>query len=350
MSLELSGTKPSKLPRLGFLGIGWIGRNRMQALLASGLGEACAICDPSPAMLEAARVVAPTAAATNSLEELLELKPDGVVIATPSALHARQSIQVLKNGSAAFCQKPLGRDRAEVASVLAAARSADRLIGVDFCYRHTAAMQAIHDLVRKHAIGDIYAADLVFHNAFGPDKPWFYDARLSGGGCVMDLGIHLIDLLLWTLGFPKVCSVKSDLFWNGRSAPNSPNGVEDYAVATLGLETGIVARLACSWRLHAGRHAAIGATFYGTAGALAFSNVGGSFYDFKTELYRGTDREILVSPPDDWGSRALEQWARRLGSGCGYRSDAEEVAPVAHIIDRIYGLENNDAACVPANG
>lgn len=344
MRAEQNGARLGKRPRLAFLGVGWIGRNRMEALLASGLGEACAICDPSPQMMDAAGALAPGAVATGSLQKLLDLNPDGIVIATPSALHAEQSIRALNSGAAVFCQKPLGRNRSEVWAVLEAARANDRLIGVDFCYRHTAAMQTVHRLLHEHAIGDVYAADLVFHNAYGPDKPWFYDAALSGGGCVMDLGIHLIDLLLWSLDFPRLSSCRADLFWNGRKAPRNPREVEDYAVATLDLDCGTIARIACSWRLHAGRDAVIGATFYGTSGALAFSNVGGSFYDFTAELHRGTASELLVSAPDPWGGRAVQEWARRLGAGSGYASDAEEIALVAHIVDRIYGIEEDEAA------
>ena len=253
-------------PRLGFLGVGWIGRNRMEAILDSGLGEACAICDPSAEMMAAARTIIPTALPIDTLQQLLDLRLDGIVIATPSAVHAEQSVQALASGAAVFCQKPLGRNRVEVEAVLEAARGSDRLIGVDFSYRHTAAMQTILSLLREDGIGDVYAADLVFHNAYGPDKPWFYDAALSGGGCVMDLGVHLVDLLLWTLDFPAVNSVHASLFSNGRKAAQGE--VEDYAVATLSLGSGQVARLACSWRLHAGCDAVIDATFHGTKGAL----------------------------------------------------------------------------------
>ena len=59
------------------------------------------------------------------------------------------------------------------------------------------------------ALGRTYAVDLVFHNAYGPDKAWFYDPALSGGGCVMDLGVHLVDLALWALDFPAVTKVSS---------------------------------------------------------------------------------------------------------------------------------------------
>jgi predicted dehydrogenase len=324
-------------PRLAFLGVGWIGRSRMEAVLTSGLGEASALCDPSPDMVAAARDLAPEAAAVDSLSALLESRPDGILIATPSALHAEQAIKALQAGVAVFCQKPLGRNAREVAAVIEAARRADRLLGVDMSYRCTQAMRTVRDAIGKGAIGTVFAADLVFHNAYGPGKPWFYDAKLSGGGCVMDLGVHLVDILLWTLGFPAVEKLSADLYARGvRVFSNSPD-VEDYAVATIGLGNGVVARLACSWRLHAGRDAEISATFYGTEGALAFANVDGSFYDFTAELRRGTQREILVQPPDAWFGRAAVEWADRLAAGSRFDPEVGQLLAVAKVLDRIYG-------------
>src|SRR5690606_9981181 len=116
---------------------------------------------------------------------------------------------------AVFCQKPLGRTAAEAAAAVAAARQADRLLAVDLSYRFTQGMQRIREQVRAGALGRVFAADLVFHNAYGPDKPWFYDPRLAGGGCVMDLGVHLVDLALWLLDFPDVERVESTLLAGG---------------------------------------------------------------------------------------------------------------------------------------
>lgn len=337
-ALPLGRATPASLqrPRIGFLGVGWIGRNRMEAVLSGGVGDACAICDPSPEMREAARELVPGAEVVTSLDEMLELKPDGVVIATPSALHANQSIAALEAGAAVFCQKPLGRNAMEVEAVIDAARRNDRLLGVDLSYRHTAGMQRIRELVRENAIGTIYASELVFHNAYGPDKPWFYDPAQSGGGCVMDLGVHLVDLLLWALDFPEVSHVSSNLFANGRDLSTQPHQVEDYAVATLSLEAGLVARLACSWRLHAGCDAVISATLHGTEGSLSFFNEGGSFYDFSAELRRGTQSEIIASPPDAWGGRAAVDWAERLASGNRFDPDSARLLKVAEVLDRIY--------------
>jgi predicted dehydrogenase len=322
-----------RAPRLGFLGTGWIGRQRMQAIRDGGHAEISAICDPSPQCLDEALADAPGARAAGSLDEPLAMDLDGIVIATPSAMHAGQSIAALDRGMAVFCQKPLGRSAGEARAVVDAACATNKLLGLDLSYRHVRAMQAVRDNIGS--IGRVFAADLVFHNAYGPDKPWFYDLQRSGGGCVIDLGVHLVDALLWALDFPRVTGVSSRLFHAGK--PLAQGQVEDYGVATLDLSTGAVARLACSWRLHAGCDAQISATFYGEEGALVFENAGGSFLDFRARLLRGTSSRILVEGPDAWGGRAAAQWAARLAGGESFDArEAGHFVDVAAVLDRIY--------------
>ncbi len=325
-------TRPA---RLGFLGVGWIGRHRMEAILNSGIAEAVVIADASSETVQEAAKLAPNANVVSSLDELLQQDLDGIVIATPSAQHAEQSIKALESGVAVFCQKPLGRTAQEVDAVIAAARKADRLLGVDLSYRHTKGMQQIRELIRAGELGKVFAADVTFHNAYGPDKPWFYDKKLSGGGCVMDLGIHLIDLALWALDFPEVTSVSSNVIAGGEPLGSSDK-VEDYGVATLTLAGGTVVRLACSWRLQAGCDAIIEASFFGTNGGAAMRNVNGSFYDFTAERFRGTSRESLIEPPDDWGGRAAVAWARQLAEGGRYDPECERLADTARAMDQVY--------------
>ncbi len=320
-------------PRIGFLGVGWIGRSRMEAMLATGLVEVATIADPSPEMAAEAGKLAPEAVLVDGLDAMLAMNLDGVVIATPSALHADQSIQALEAGAAVFCQKPLGRDAAEARAVVDAARAADRLLAVDFSYRHTAGMAAITELVRSGELGRVFAVDLTFHNAYGPDKPWFYDRARSGGGCVMDLGVHLVDLAMWCLGADAAADVHARLFAGGE--PLSGDAVEDYAVAQMTVD-GAAVRLACSWRVNAGVDAEIGATFYGTQGGAGFRNVGGSFYDFEATRFRGTARETLAGPPEEWGGRAAADWARQLAAGARFDPAAEEIVAVSRVLDQIY--------------
>ena len=323
-------------PRVGCLGVGWIGRNRLEALLRSGLVEIIGIVDSVEANARAAAELA-SCSTVGSLDELLDLDPAGLVIATPSALHAEQAQAALARGIAVFCQKPLARTAAETSHVIELARKTNTLIGVDLSYRFLEAATRARALVCSGELGSIYAADLVFHNAYGPDKSWFYDPALSGGGCVIDLGIHLVDLLFWTLGPPDPSSVTSQLFARGKPLPAVPSAVEDFALAELRFDSGLVARLACSWNLSAGQDAVIEATFYGTGGAVRLSNVNGSFFDFRADRFRGTTRECICEPPDDWGGRAIVDWARRLAGGSGFDPSARELVTVAKVLDAIYG-------------
>jgi predicted dehydrogenase len=304
-------------PRLGFLGAGWIGRNRLDAVADAGAGEVVAVADPAlPDCL-------------NSLEELLERGVDGVVIATPSALHAEQAIEALEAGVAVFCQKPLARTADEARAVVDAARRNDRLLAVDVSYRFTRAVTALRGTLPH--IGDVRAVELVFHNGYGPDKPWFYDRRRAGGGCVIDLGTHLLDLALWLLDWPVVERV------DARTLHRGGHEVEDYADVRLDLADGTIVSLACSWNLPIGRDCDLRAAFYGRDGGVAFRNVDGSFYDFRAERYSGTATETLAEPPDGWGGRAICAWADRLARGEGYDPEVERVVDVAAVIDRVYG-------------
>jgi predicted dehydrogenase len=205
----------------------------------------------------------------------------------------------------------------------AAAARAEVPLGFDLPYGHADAFVEAREHVLSGALGDVFAADLVVHNAYGPDKAWFHDPALAGGGCVIDLGIHLVDLAVWALDLDPH-DVRSRL----RGAP-----VETWATAELDH-----VRIACSWNLHAGQDAVIAATFVGTEASVRVSNVAGSFYDLRCNLLRGTSRVTLVEPPDAWPARAAVRWARRVAQGEGFdAAEGTELVRVAEILDRIYG-------------
>ena len=325
-------------PRVGFLGTGWIGRHRMEAMLATGAVEAVGVADPSDAAADDALKLAPEARRVEGLDALLDLGLDGVVIATPSADHAAQTVRALERGVAVFCQKPLGRTAAEVRGAVEAARTADQLLAVDLSYRFTAGAQAIRERVRAGDVGRVSVVDLVFHNAYGPDKPWFRDPAQSGGGCVLDLGVHLVDLALWVLDFPAVAEASAVLMAGGAPLAGRTDVVEDFASCTFGTAAGALVRLACSWNLPAGQDAVIGAAFYGEGAGLALRNLHGSFYDFTAERLQGNGREPVAPSPDaDWGGRAAADWARRLAAGERFDAEAERLVDVAAVLDRLYG-------------
>jgi len=341
MSSGATAEARSGRPRLGFLGTGWIGRNRLEAVVNADIADVVAISDPSEEMTSAARALAPEADVRGGIDELLEIGLDGLVVATPSALHAEQSCRALEAGIPVFCQKPLGRNAREVRKVVSAAKRANKLLMVDFSYRYIDGARTIRDLARNGEFGEIFAADLKFHNAYGPDKPWFFDRKLSGGGCLIDLGVHLVDLLLWTLDFPAVYEVSGHLRSKGRRLDDKSRQVEDYACGEFQAGDCLV-QLACSWNLNAGRDAVIEASIYGTKGGAKLSNVDGSFFDFKAERFEGTSRGLLTDSTSDadwnWGGRAIVDWATRLAAGdTSFDREAERFVTVASVLDQMYG-------------
>jgi predicted dehydrogenase len=236
-----------------------------------------------------------------------------------------------------FCQKPLGRTARECRDLIRLARQADVALGVDMSYRYAAAVVAALDALKAGKIGRPHAAELVFHNAYGPDKAWVRDVELAGGGALIDLGCHLIDLGGLFLGDLAAAEVHADLFAGGEPLGPDPTRVEDLALAQVTLADGRVVRIACSWWLPAGTDAVLEASFFGDGRALTVRNVGGSFYDFEALFVEGRRSERIAEPPDEWGGRALVTWARRLARDSSFDPDVERLVSVAAMIDRIYG-------------
>ena len=335
-------------PRVAFLGLGWIGRHRLQSVAESDRAEVVAIADADAEATERAAALVPAAKRVCSLDELLALAPDGVVIATPSAQHAAESLRALDAGAAVFCQKPLARSGAETATVVERARTRDRLLGVDLSYRHLRATHAVSELLRDGALGDLFACDLTFHNAYGPDKGWYYDRARAGGGCLMDLGIHLVDLLLLWTAPARARVVASALRAEGRRWTAAGTAVEDFAAVQLETTSGVAARIACSWKLPAGADAVIEATLFGTRAAARVRNVGGSFYDFTAERLDRGGAATIVSPPDDWGGRAVLHWIEQLSRDPGFDTASERLVDVAAVLDAAYEAACSEAGTVPA--
>ncbi|HEX6717220.1 MAG TPA: Gfo/Idh/MocA family oxidoreductase [Pyrinomonadaceae bacterium] len=345
LAKQISFESARRRPRLGFVGLGWIGRNRLESIVQADVAEIAAVHDVQMAAAEEAQRLSPDAVLFSSFEELLRHDVDGVVIATPNRLHAEQSIAALEQGIPVFCQKPLATNAFDTRRIVEAARRADCLLGVDLSYRAIPAMQAVSEFVEGGELGHIFAVDAKFHNGYGPDKPWFRDFSLAGGGCVLDLGSHLLDLALRPLGFPRISRVQSSLFANGNLLPKGSQQVEDYAVATIETAEGTVINLTCCWNLNIGRDADIEIAFYGTRGGAKLRNVDGSFYDFVGERFTGTKTEMLSSPRDEgwqWGGLATIEWIKRIAADEGFDSDAEHFVLLAEMIDRIYGHDSQD--------
>ncbi|MFC4308873.1 Gfo/Idh/MocA family protein [Steroidobacter flavus] len=325
-------------PRIAFVGLGWIGRKRLDALVSEPDAQfgVAALVDSDTERLRAAASVHPDASVAPTIDALFDEGLDAVVIATPNGLHAAQAIACLEHGLSVFCQKPLATTLHDVRRVLAAAREADRLLGIDFCYRHISGMHELRQRLRSGALGEIVAVDLVFHNAYGPDKSWCRERALAGGGCLLDLGVHLLDLALWVQDAPPMERVRSRLFADGQPLQGCDGPLEDLAYAEFIQPNGAIVRLSCSWHAHIGQPARIQMEITGTRGGASWSNVDGSFYDFDVHWFQGTNRERLGMSRDDWGTRALDAWLQRLRASNRFDPEAEHIVRSAELIEEVY--------------
>ena len=332
----------ARRPRLGFVGLGWIGAMRLEAVAGkagvngAGGAEVVAICDASPGRLESTARNHAGAACFQNYDDMLSqaasLRLDGVVIATPNALHAPQALAALGRGLAVFCQQPLALDAGSARSLVDAARQARRRLAVDDAYRFTEGARCLRELIAGGALGRVLLLDAAFHNAFGPDKPWCFDPELSGGGALIDQGVPLIDLAFWLLGDPEVRAVTGSTLRTGAVQ----GAVEDFASARIEMAGGTVMSLAASWHAHAGQDCVIRSQVLGSAGGADFHNVAGSFYDFELARFDGSGTTIETRESRGWINRAVLHWVERLGVDPGFDPAVERSVAVSAVVDAVY--------------
>ncbi|MBW3597528.1 MAG: Gfo/Idh/MocA family oxidoreductase [Planctomycetes bacterium] len=323
-------------PRIAFLGLGWIGRMRLEALAKSGAGIVAALCDADASRLAETAQKHSTAETFSDLDALLKEagdRLDALVIATPNALHCRQGLAALEHGLSLYVQKPLGIEAAEVDRLLDAAQTADRLVEVDYTYRGLSGAARLRESVESGELGEIFYAEGVFHNAYGPDKAWCFDPALAGGGAFLDLGVHLVDLILHSLDCPEA-EIADITAWR-RDLADHP-GIDGFTALNFHLARGPRCRIMTSWHAHTGKDCDFRLTLFGSEGTGEIRNTGGSFFDFEFLRKTGRNEEILAADHREWMDRGIIAWSRRLAEMKSYNASAEINRRIAKIVDAVY--------------
>ncbi|WP_309500763.1 Gfo/Idh/MocA family protein, partial [Streptomyces shenzhenensis] len=206
MATERSRSRAADAPRLrtAVLGAGWVSRTVWVPLLeAHPAFEVTALVDADPA---AARALVPPGrdvVVGTGPDDLLGLPLDLAVVALPNHLHVPVARTLLGRGVPVFVEKPVCRTAAEARSLAEAARGGAGVYAGSAA-RHRADVQALAALLPS--LGDLRALGLDWTRASGiPQRDgWFTDRRLAGGGALLDLGWHLLDVGLDLLGRPGV--------------------------------------------------------------------------------------------------------------------------------------------------
>jgi len=197
---------------LAILGIGHIGMVHLESALAMDDASVVAVADVDPENRRRARAAgAPTT--YDDYETLLDAEsPDAAVVALPPALHAPAVRAAAAAGCDVFVEKPFARSVSEARKMLDVADDAGIRIGVDHTIRYLPDVQKLADEYRSGSVGHAPFASITRVNC-GPfsqppvEEPipdWKLDPEATGGGALMDLGLHLFDVVEWLFGEVEV--------------------------------------------------------------------------------------------------------------------------------------------------
>jgi predicted dehydrogenase len=215
---------PDRL-RVGIAGCGFIGRKRAAALDDDTL-VACFDVDPDVAIGLAEQH---DSRACPSLDELLEQDLDALIVAVPHNRLADVAVAGLEAGVNVVVEKPAGIGVADVDRIAAAARASGRLVRVGFQHRFYPALAEAAAIVHSGRFGDVMFVRARYGHGgrLGYDREWRMDPALSGGGELVDQGMHLIDLTHWLMGpLPLHSALLRTNYWDA--------AVEDNAALLLG--------------------------------------------------------------------------------------------------------------------
>lgn len=228
--------------RIGVVGAGKIGAVRIQTVKEHPASKLAAVCDVSLRAAEAA-VAGTDARAVSSLEQFFDTPMDAVIVSTPPHLHEEAAVGALSRGLHVLCEKPLSNTVEGARRIVDAAIANKRALGVGFNLRYYPFVKFVREAVDAGKIGKIdhvriFGGHNGLHNFSGD---WQYKMPESGGGAMMDIGIHMTDLARYFLGeITQVSGVMSEKVYR---LPGS----EDNSMAVFSSPEGIPASYQATW-------------------------------------------------------------------------------------------------------
>jgi predicted dehydrogenase len=337
--------------RFGVIGLG-MGRSHVEKLRQAPHADLVAVCDMDTGRLERVGNEFWVNWRTTNYEDLLGSPDvDAVVVALPNALHAPVAVAALRAGKHVLCEKPMARNAAEAERMLQAQRESGRKLMIHFNYRFTPAAMALYRFTQSGELGYAYHARSWWHRTRGIPGlgSWFTSKEAAGGGPLIDLGVHRLDLALWYMGYPKAVAVSgatySALGNELASRVGKAYEVEDMASAFVRFDNGASLLLEASWAANGELREEMVTQVYGTKGGVIHRNVNAS-YEFEGRVFREEHGSyVSVTPqiyPTDLDS-AQEHFARSILQDTPPIATGEHGLEVMRILDAVYASAQSGA-------
>ncbi len=242
----------------------------------------------------------------------------------------------------------------EAEEMMAVAKECDRQLGIDFSYRFTQQARAMKALIEEGALGDIYYARSVWlrrrgipglkkgFNTQGGAGSWFFDKAQSGGGPLIDLGVHRLDLALWLMGYPEPAWVMGSTYCALGKEIAKPYGhdysVEDFACAMIKFKNGACLELDASWAANIKENEQMSTRLLGNKGGMFQFNLNEG-YTFDLEYYQDLNGKQFDSHLHGWDAElpsSFTMFADAVKNNTPFMATGAQGLTVMRILDAIY--------------
>lgn len=252
--------------KVGVIGGGSISEFHIKPYIANDEVELMALCDSNEQRLaEAGKRYGITKLYSNYAELLKNEEIDAVSICTWNNTHAEIAIAALEAGKHVLVEKPLSMTVEQALAVEAAVEKSGRILQVGFVRRHGDNTKLLKQFIDQDEFGEIYYAKASCLRRLGNPGGWFSDQTKSGGGPLIDLGVHMIDICWYLMGKPRPVSVSGNTysklgnrshienlsFYKAADYNPTINNVEDMANALIRFDNGASLYVDVSFTLHA---------------------------------------------------------------------------------------------------
>lgn len=341
---QAPAVRRGKRLRVGVIGLG-IGRMHIEGWRQHADVDVVAIADPDVERLEQIGDKFDIAARyPHAAEMLARERLDVVSICTPNKFHHALTLAAFEAGCNVLCEKPMAMNADEGRAMLAAARRAGKRLMINFSYRFSAQSRALKSQVDAGVFGDFYFGRSVWHRRRGMPGfgGWFGTKALAGGGPLIDLGVHRLDLALWLMGYPRPVWVMGSTYdpiaRELAAAAGKSFDVEDLAAGMIRFDNGATLILEASWAANIGEAELMETRLLGTRAGLLQHNLDEG-YRFDAHIYverNGAQFDMHLHPGADTARSAMHDYAEAILADAPHPAPGEEGLVVMEILDAIY--------------